>query len=104
MTAARELAQREEQQDRRGGMKQDVSQMMSPRLESVELAVQHMRDRGEWVPVGRVNMGEGPLNIAWGETVDYSWIGVNVRTIVVVHELVVQRLAKGDRDNADEQN
>jgi hypothetical protein len=78
--------------------------MMSPRLESEELAVQHMRDRGKWVPVGRVNMGKGPLNIAWSETVDYSWIGVNVRTIVVVHELVVQRLAEYDADNAGEQN
>ena len=75
-------------------MKQNVGQMMSPRLESVELAIQHVRDRGERVPVGRVNVDEGPLNIARTETVDYSWIGINVRTIVVVHELVAQRLAK----------
>ena len=85
-------------------MKQNVSQMMSPGLESVELAIQHVRDRGKRMPVGRVNMGEGPLDIARGETADYSWIIVNVRTIVVVHEVVVQRLAKRNPDNACEQN
>ena len=92
------------QEDNRSSVKQDVRQMMAPGVESVELAVKHMRDRGEGVPVSRVNMGEGPLNTAWGETVDDSWIGVNVRTIVVVHELVVQRLAECDPDNAGEQN
>ena len=65
-TIYREFAQCEEQQDNRCGVKRDVSQMMSPRLKPVKLAVQHMRDRGERVPVGRVNMGAGPLNIAWG--------------------------------------
>jgi hypothetical protein len=72
ITAARELAQREEQQDRRRGMKQNVGQMMAPRLEPVQLAIQHVRDRGERVPVGGVNMGEGPLNIARSDTFDYS--------------------------------
>ena len=85
-------------------MKENVSQMMSPRLESVELAIQHMRDCGERVPVGRVNMGEGPFNIAWGETIDDCRIGVNVRTIVVIHEVVMQGLAECDPDNAGEQN
>jgi hypothetical protein len=49
-------------------------------------------------------MGEGPLNISWGKTVDDSWIGGNIRTIVVVHEVVVQRLAESDPDKNSEQN
>jgi hypothetical protein len=49
-------------------------------------------------------MGESPFNIAWSETVDYSWIAVNVRSIVVVHERMLQRSAKRDPDNARKQN
>jgi hypothetical protein len=49
-------------------------------------------------------MGEGPLNIAWGETGDYSWISINVRAIVVVYEPVAERLAESDPDKNSEQN
>ena len=70
--------------------------MMTPWLEPVQLAIQHVRDRRERVPVGVVNMGKGPLNIAWTETANDPWVGVNVRTIIVVYEAVVQRLAKHD--------
>src|SRR5947199_365020 len=93
MTAARELAQCKEQQDRRCGVKQNVSQMMSPGLESVELAIQHVPDGGEWLPVASAEMSEGPLHIIKSKTAGYSWIGIDVRTIVVIHELVVQRFA-----------
>ncbi len=103
-TPARELPQREEQQDSRCGVKQDVSKMMSPGLESVKLAIQHVGNGGEWMPVGCMHMGESPCKIPWRETVQYFWVGVNVRTIVVIHELVMKGLAKHDPDNDCKQN
>ncbi|HEV2715303.1 MAG TPA: hypothetical protein VGU64_08575, partial [Terriglobales bacterium] len=73
------------------------------RLEAVKLAIQHVRHPGEWNPVARVSMDKRPLNIARSETVDYSW-KVNGGTIIAVHELVAQRLAERDPNNAGEQN
>jgi len=78
--------------------------MMAPRLEPVKLAIQHVGYRSKWMPVASVNMDKGPLNIARGETIYYSWIEVNVGIIIVVNELVAQRLAEHDPHNAGEQN
>jgi len=78
--------------------------MMAPRLEPVKLAIQHMGYRSEWMPVVNVSMDKGPLNIARSETIYYSWIEVNEDIIIVVNELVAQRLAEHDPDNSGEQN
>ena len=76
--------------------------MMSPRLEAVKLAIQHVRHPCEWMPVARVSMDKSPLNIARSKTLGYSWIEVNVGTIIVVNELVAQRLAEYDPDESGE--
>ena len=78
--------------------------MMPPGLKPVELTIQHVRDGGEWLPVASAKMGEGPLHIINSESAGYSWICIDVSTIIVIHELVVQRLAKCDPDDAREQN
>ena len=78
--------------------------MMSPGSEPVELTIQHVRDGGEWLPVAGAEMSEGPRHITKSKTASYSWIGIDVRTIIVVDELVVQRLAKRDPDDARKQN
>jgi hypothetical protein len=62
MAAACQLAQREEQQDSRSGLKQDVGEMVPPRLQAVDLAIQHVRNRCERMPVSGVYVGERPLN------------------------------------------
>jgi hypothetical protein len=67
--AARQVAQREEQEDRGRGVEEQVRQMMSPRLEAEELAIQHVRNGGERMPVTRMNMGESPLNPARRKTI-----------------------------------
>ena len=77
--------------------------MMAPRLEPVKLAIQHVGYRSKWMPVASVNMDKGPLNIARGETIYYSW-EVNGRAVIAVHEHVAQRLAERDPNNAGEQN
>ena len=78
--------------------------MMSPGPEPVQLTIQHVRDGSEWLPVASAEMSEGPCHITKSKTAGYSWIGVDVRTIIVVDELVVQRLAKRDPDDARKQN
>jgi hypothetical protein len=59
---------------------------MSPRLNSIELAIHRVRDRREWVPVGSVNMGKAPSDIAQSKPVSYPRVRLDLRTIVVVHE------------------
>ena len=78
--------------------------MMPPGLEPVKLTIQHVRDDGERLPVASAEMSEGPLHIIKSKTAGYSWIGINERTIVVIHELVTKGLAKRDPDDADKQN
>src|SRR5438094_3326226 len=99
-----ESPQSYEKEDNRRSVKQDVTKMVSPGPEPVQLTIQHVRDGGEWLPVAGAEMSEGPRHITKSKTASYSWIGIDVRTIIVVDELVVQRLAKRDRDDARKQN
>jgi len=85
-------------------MQQHVRQMMSPRLETVKLTIQHVRNGGQRMPIGSMHMSEGPLNPVEGETVRDPWILANVLIVVVVDELVPKRLAKRNPDNARKQN
>ena len=59
---ARHLLKRKKQQNRPGAVQQHIDKMMPSRLESKELAVQHVRHRCERVPVLRMNMRECPKN------------------------------------------
>src|SRR5438876_8884456 len=85
-------------------MQQHVRQMMSPRLETVELTIQHVRNGGKRMPVISMHMGEGPLNPLEGETVRDPWIFVYVLIVVVVDKLVPNGLAEDDPDNSRKKN
>jgi len=56
------------------------------------------------MPIGCVNVGEGPRNIRKADAADYPRITVNVTTIVIVDEVVPKRLAKDNPDNDHQQN
>ena len=95
--------QREKQENCRGGMQPDVRPMMSPWLKTVELAIQHVRQRGERMPVVGMHTGEGPPNSVRREARADPRILVNVFVVVVVDELVSQRLAKDNPHDRHEQ-
>ena len=52
--------QGQEQEDRRGGVQEHVGQMMAAGLQVIKLAVQHVREPGQRVPVGGVERGDRP--------------------------------------------
>src|SRR5438477_13090314 len=85
-------------------MQQDIRQMMSLRLETVKLTIQHVRDGGKGMPVISMHMGEGPLNPLEGETVRDPWIFVYVLIVIVVDELVPNGLAEDDPDNCHKEH
>ena len=103
-TSASQLPERQKEEDRRRRMQQDVCQMMSPRLETEKLTIQHVRNRGKRMPVVRMHMSEGPLNPVEGEAVCDPWILVNVLIVVVIDKLVPEGLAEDDPDNSHKKN
>ena len=83
-------------------MQQNVREMMAARLEIENLAIDHVRDERERMPVARLNIDERP-----GETVKryplrHQRVSVNVGLVVVVHEIVAERLAEDDPDERDD--
>ena len=52
--------QHQEKQDRRRRVEQDVGEMMAAGLQSVKLAVQHVGNPGQRMPVGGMDVGERP--------------------------------------------
>ena len=85
-------------------MQQDVRQMMSPRLEAVELAIEHVRDGGERMPVGSMNMSERPLDRAKREPIRDLGILVNVLPVIIADELMVNDLPEGHPDDCRKEN
>src|SRR5437016_6937990 len=91
---ARHLLQREENEDHRDNVQEDICGMVTSRLQSIYLAVEHMRDRRQRMPVHGVNMGECPGNAAEADAACYFSVLINVARIVVVNEVVPESLAK----------
>ena len=75
---------------------------MATRLEIENLAIDHVRNERERVPVPRLNINERT-----GQTVKrYSFlhqrVSVNVSLVIVVYEIVAKRLAENDPDDGDD--
>jgi hypothetical protein len=64
-----------------------------------QLAIEHVRNGRERVPVLRVDMGEGPPDALPAQPAVHVRILQDVKRIVVIDELVVECLSK---DNPDE--
>src|SRR5437899_11329423 len=78
--------------------------MVTPRLQAVELTIQHVRHRSEWMPVTGMDMGERPFDPSCRKTICNPWILDDVTLIVVTYELVPKRLTKSDPDNCEKKN
>src|ERR1051325_9124403 len=85
-------------------MQQDIRQMMSPRFETINLTIQHMRNGRKRVPVIGMRVGKGPSNSCEAEAVSDLRIVINILIIVVINELVPKGLAKHDPDYAQKKN
>src|SRR6266542_1919224 len=77
---------------------------MAPWFQAVELTIQHVRNRSEWMPVAGIHVGECPLNSAWRKTICNPWILDDVILVVVTYKVVSERLAKSDPNNYCKKN
>src|SRR4051812_47798676 len=93
-------AQQREEQQHRTGMKQDVCEMVSGRIQAEELTIEHVGKRGERVPIARMWMSERAPDALGGEaSADHRILGDVIR-VVVGDELVLQRLPEDEPHQA----
>ncbi len=95
----RHSPQRQEQEDRRGCVQDHVGQMMAARFQIIKLAIQHVRQPRERMPVGSVKRRNRPGNASARQARLDMRILIDVVIVVEVNEFVVGGLAKdgGDR-------
>ncbi len=60
----------------------------------MQLAVEQVRDGRQRVPVHGMNMSERPGNTADAQSTGYPRIFIDVTRIIIVNEVVPERLAK----------
>ena len=91
------LPKNEEQQEHRRRVQQDVGQMMPARIQTKELAVKHVGQGGQGMPIAAMAVCERPDDALPMQPLGDGRILVNVPTIVV-NEAVVQSLAEDGPD------
>ena len=77
---------------------------VSTGVEAVKLAVQHVRDAGQWVPVPDMAMGEGPSDPLGGQATLDVCVLKHVRAVVVGDEVVPDGLTEHEDDREHEKN
>ena len=75
-------------------VQQHVDEMMPAGLESEQLAIHHVRNGGERMPVLCVNVGERPGKSRRRDAARYNRLSVDVDIVVVIDKVVPKRLAK----------
>jgi hypothetical protein len=79
-------------------MQTDIDQMMGTGIQTEKLAIDHVRNRRQWMPVLRMNMSKGPDDTVPGQPGPDIRILENVRAVVVVNEIEVPGLEEDDRN------
>ena len=79
-------------------MQTDIDQMMGTGIQTEKLAIDHVRNRRQWMPVLRMNMSKCPDDTAPGQPRLDIWVFENVTTVVVVNEIEVPSLEEDDRN------
>src|SRR6267143_2479727 len=98
------LSQDQKEQDRRRHVEQDIGEMMSCRIQTEDLAVQHVGDPGHWMPVGSVEVSERPNGAVDRQTSGDLEVLEHVIDIINVHEIVAKRLAENKPCDCPENN
>jgi hypothetical protein len=86
------LFQDNEQEQSIGEMKQQVGEVMAHGIEAVELAVKHMGQPSERVPIGCMGCGKGPNKTLMGKPSLNVRIFANVLCVVVMDKVMICHL------------
>ena len=94
------LPQEGEQEKRHYSMQAYIDQMMRTGIQTEKLAIDHVGNRRQWMPVLRMNMSEGPDDAAPGQSDPDIRIVENVRAVVIVNETEVPGLEEDKRNQS----
>jgi len=97
------LFQGNEQEQTIGEMKEQVAEVMSHGIEVVELAVKHMGQPSERVPVGCMGGGKGPNKTLAGKPSLNVRIFANVLCVVEMDKVMICHLPENNQDSQDQQ-
>ena len=95
--------QHEKQGDRRGGVKQQIGEMMSPGVQSKQLDVEHVRQRGQRIPLAVGPLGKGPADGLGGQPLGDVAVFVDKTVVIVIQQDVTERLAIDQPDRREQQ-
>ena len=84
------------------GVEQNVREMMADGSKSKQLAIDHVRNRRERMPVPRVAVRERPSDSAQCQPARHDRISVNVSLIVEINEFVTKRLPENQPRDCDQ--
>lgn len=85
-------------------MPDHIDKVMRARVQPEQLAIEHVGKCREWMPVIRINMRERPLDIAPAHACADMRVLANVKWIIEVDELVMDRLAEYGPNECEKKN
>src|SRR5579871_3119759 len=100
----RHFSQGQKQQYDRGSMEQDTCQMVAASMQSIELAVQHVRNPRERVPVARISVRERPLDPLRSKPFNHFGILVDVILVIEINEPKSKCLRENNQYGRHQQN
>src|SRR6516164_1239691 len=68
--------------------------MMGTRIHTEQLTIEHVRDRGQRMPVLGMNVGKRPADTVPGQASTHMRIVEHVKRIVIINELMPKRLSE----------
>lgn len=89
-------SQQKKKQNARQSMDQNIGEVMPAGAQPVELAIEHVAQPCHRMPVGRVDVREGPFYSGLSDAGRNMLVFVNVDVVVEVDETVVNCLTKRD--------
>lgn len=78
-------------------MEQDIGEVMTAGVQSVELAVQHVREPGQGMPVMRMAVSEGPADAGQGQTLYNLRIIIHILVVIIIDKPMTERLAEDQK-------
>ena len=94
--SARQLAQEKEKQQHGHGMQKNIHEVMTCRGQAKHLDIQHVRDRGQRMPIAGVLVTKRPHDSAQRHAASDLLVLQHVNVVVVIHEVMTERLSEND--------
>src|SRR4051812_22313113 len=91
---ARHLAHDQEEENRGGGMKEDIGEMMAAWIQAIELAVQHVGKPREGVPIGRMDVRKRPPDSFSRQAPGDLRVPKDIGVVIQIDEGETKRLAE----------